>query len=203
MRLRAARGQTLSLRACILVLLIPRSPHSLPTSLQASKVSLPKGDWFLDWITDLNPSGDSPSQGNLEIWGSIFLQMTAVEVCSHSQTDWFHGPQSTFSPCPVFLWSEHSAFRKWANYTWNLGFLGGTVVKNLPAGNTRDMGSIPGWGRSSRGRNFNPLQYSCLENSIDWGAWWATVHGVTKSQTLLRTHTWNLSLSRVFIQSNP
>ena len=153
--------------------------------------------------SDLNPSGDSLSQGNLEVWESIFPQMTAVEVYSHSQTDWFHGPQSTFFPCPVFLCSEYSAFRKWANYTWNLGFLGGTAVKNLPARDTRDMGSIPGWGGSPRGRNCNPLQYSCLENAIDWGAWWATVHGVTKSQTWLRTHTWNLSLSRIFIQSNP
>ena len=148
MRLRAARGQTLSLRACILVLLIPRSPHSLPASLQAPKDSLPKGDWLLDWITDLNPSGNSLSQGNLDVWGSIFLRMTAVEVHSHSQTDWFHGPQSTLFPCPVFLWSECSGFRKWANYSWSLGFLGGTVVKNLPAGDTRDMvfpweGKIP------------------------------------------------------------
>ena len=59
------------------------------------------------------------------------------------------------------------------------------VVKNLPAnaGHVRDMGSIPGLGRSPGGRHGNPLQYSCLENPMDRGAWWATVHGVTKSQT--------------------
>ena len=57
-------------------------------------------------------------------------------------------------------------------------------VKNLPAnaGGMRDVGSIPGLGRSRAGHG-NPLQYSCLENPKDRGAWWATVCGVTKSQT--------------------
>jgi len=48
-----------------------------------------------------------------------------------------------------------------------------------------DPGSIPGSGRSPGEENGYPLQYSCLENSMDRGAWWATVHGVTKSQTQL------------------
>ena len=63
-----------------------------------------------------------------------------------------------------------------------MGFLGGTVVKNLPANaeDARDMGSIPGLGRSPGEGNDGPLQYSCLENPTDRGAWWATVHGVTK-----------------------
>ena len=59
-------------------------------------------------------------------------------------------------------------------------------VKNAPAGNTGDMGSIPGSGRSSGVGNGNPLQYFCLENPIDRGAWWATVHGVTESWTQLK-----------------
>ena len=59
------------------------------------------------------------------------------------------------------------------------------VVKNLPvnAGDTRDVGSIPESGRFSGGGNGNPLQYSCLGNPMDKGAWRATVYGVTKSQT--------------------
>ena len=59
------------------------------------------------------------------------------------------------------------------------------VVKNLPtnAGDTRDAGLIPWSGRSPGGGNCNPLQYCCLENPKDRGAWRATVHGVTKSQT--------------------
>ena len=63
-----------------------------------------------------------------------------------------------------------------------MDFSGGTVVMNLPdnAGGTRDAGSIPGSGRSPGGGNGNPLQYSCLGNSIDRGAWWAAVYGFTK-----------------------
>ena len=51
--------------------------------------------------------------------------------------------------------------------------------------NAGDPGSIPGSGRSPVEGNGNPLQYSCLENPMDGGAWWATVHGVTKSPTQL------------------
>ena len=58
-------------------------------------------------------------------------------------------------------------------------------VKNLPAnaGDIRDVGLIPGSGRSPGGWHGNPLQYSCLENPMDRGAWRPTVHGVAKSQT--------------------
>ena len=61
------------------------------------------------------------------------------------------------------------------------------VVKNPPpnTGNASDVGSIPGSRRSSGKGNGNPLQYSCRENPMDRGAWWATVHGVTKNQTWL------------------
>ena len=59
------------------------------------------------------------------------------------------------------------------------------VVKNLPAsaGDIRDVGSIPVSGRSPGGGRGNPLQYSYLENFMDRGVWWATVHGVAKSQS--------------------
>ena len=65
------------------------------------------------------------------------------------------------------------------------GFPGGSVVKNLPAnaGDAGDTCSNLESGRSPRGRNGNPLQYSCLENPIDREAWWVTIHGVTKSWT--------------------
>ena len=58
-------------------------------------------------------------------------------------------------------------------------------MKNPSAnvGNARDVGLIPGLGRSPGGGNGNLLQYSCLGNPMDRGAWWATVHGVMKSQT--------------------
>ena len=61
------------------------------------------------------------------------------------------------------------------------------VVKNPPVnrGDLRDTGSIPGLGSSPGGGYGNPLQYSCLENPMERGAWWATVHGVAKSWTRL------------------
>ena len=66
-----------------------------------------------------------------------------------------------------------------------LGFLGDSMVKNPPAKteDAGDMGSIPGLGRSPGVGSGNPLQCSCLENPMDRGAWWAAVHGVTKSET--------------------
>ena len=62
------------------------------------------------------------------------------------------------------------------------GFPGGSDGK-ASAYNAGDPGSIPGLGRSLREGTGNPLQYSCLENPMDGGAWWATAHGVTKSWT--------------------
>ena len=62
------------------------------------------------------------------------------------------------------------------------------VVKNLPAnaGDIRNVSLIPGSGRSPGGGHVNPLQYSCLENPMDRGAWQTTVHRVQKSQTLMK-----------------
>ena len=57
------------------------------------------------------------------------------------------------------------------------------MVKNLPA-NAGDEGSIPGSGGSPGEGNGNPLQYSCLENPMERGAWWATVHGVSKESAM-------------------
>ena len=61
----------------------------------------------------------------------------------------------------------------------------GTMVKNSPAyaGDTGELGWVPGSGRFPEGENGNPLQYSCLENPMNRGAGQAPVHGVTKSQT--------------------
>ena len=80
----------------------------------------------------------------------------------------------------------------------HLGFPSGSVVKKkkekkkyLPANveNIGDAGSIPGWVINSEGRHGHPLQYPCLENSIDGGIWWATVHWVAKSWPQLSMHT--------------
>ena len=104
-------------------------------------------------------------------------------------------------PTPVFLPGESHGQRSLVGmgsqrvgYNWNdlahvhyifMGFPGDPVVKNMPGntGDERGAGSIPGSGRSPGGGNGDPLQYSCLENSRDRGAWWAPVHGVGKSWT--------------------
>ena len=68
-----------------------------------------------------------------------------------------------------------------------MGFPGESVVKNLPA-SAGDFSLIPGLGRLPGGRNGNPVQYSCLENSMDRGMWRAAIDGIAKSQTCLSTH---------------
>ena len=73
----------------------------------------------------------------------------------------------------------------------NRGFPGGSDGK-ASARNAGDLDSIPGSGRAPGEGNGNPLQYSCLENSMDGAAWWATVHGVAKSQTQLSDFTFFL-----------
>ena len=79
----------------------------------------------------------------------------------------------------LFIW--HSEDNYWASQL-------ALVVKNPPANerDIRDLGSVPGLGRSPRGWHGNPLHYSCLENPMERRAWRATVHGVAKSQTWLK-----------------
>ena len=67
-----------------------------------------------------------------------------------------------------------------------MGFPSDSVVKNLPA-NAGDLDSIPGLGRYPGEGNGNPIQYSCLRNPMDRGAWWATVHGVARAGHDLET----------------
>ena len=78
-----------------------------------------------------------------------------------------------------------------------MGFPGGSDSK-MSACSVGDPGSIPGSGRSPGEGNSNPFQYSCLENSMDGGAWWATVHGVAKSQTQLSDFSFFLSFIHSF-----
>ena len=80
--------------------------------------------------------------------------------------------------------SIHRALVNYGSILWKIwASQVALVVKNPPAisEDVRNMGSIPGSGRSPGGGHSNPLQYSCLENHMDRGTWWVTVHGVTES----------------------
>ena len=82
------------------------------------------------------------------------------------------------------MWGLSSPTRDLTQIPCTVGLPCGSDGKES-ACNEGDLGSIPGWGRSSGGGHGSPLQHSCLENLMDRGVWWATVHGVTKSRTQL------------------
>ena len=113
-------------------------------------------------------------------WGSFFLK----RVLCYCLQDFL----SSKSRCSEL--SYLTTLIAYPHYPVNLP--GSSEVKNLPAnaGDAGDLGLIPGSGRSPGEGNGNPLQYSCRENPMDRGAWWATVHGVAESDMMeqLTTH---------------
>ena len=115
------------------------------------------------------------------------------EMASHSSVLAWRIPR-TGEPGGLPSIESHRVGHDWSD----LAAAAACTYLGLPAGNSGkepacpcrrpQRGSLifPGSGRSPGGGNGNPLQYSCLENPLDWGAWWATVHGVAKSRTRLR-----------------
>ena len=96
---------------------------------------------------------------------------------------------------PSWPWTWRISSRpSWASFPESLiqEIWDSSGVNNVPAnaGDAGDIGSITGSRRSPGGSNDDLLQYSCLENPMDRGAWWVIVHGVAKSHTWLSTHAW-------------
>ena len=109
--------------------------------------------------------------------------------------DWFHllAVQGTLWSLLQHYSLKASILRHSACF---MGFPCGSDGK-ASARNVGDPGSIPGSGRSPGEGNGSPLQYSCLENPMDGGAWWATVHGVTKRRTRLSSFTFTFTFRTV------
>ena len=115
--------------------------------------------------------------------------------------------RSVTQPCPTLRDSMHcsvascwqSVDHKCVNTWASSGPSGKNPLAN--SGDRRDTASIPGWGRSPREGNGNPPRYSCLENSMDRGAWWATVHGVAQSQAWLKWLSMQHTRVSVFLDS--
>ena len=120
-----------------------------------------------------------------ELLNSVLSNTSSIDIISY--------------PLPLLTLVNWSDFATWCQgvcYVM-LGFPGGSDNKESPA-NTGDLGFIPGSGRSSGGGSENPLEYPCLENPADRGAWWAAVHGVAQSRTQLK---W-LSMHACFGEGN-
>ena len=115
-----------------------------------------------------------------------FTQKACLSMkVSYCTRPWKHTDSEREISLKYAISSQWSPVRKEGLCFWLLEYFPGGSEGKASAFNAGDLDLIPGWGRSPGKGNGNPLQYSCLENPMDGEAWWATVHGVTKSQTWL------------------
>ena len=144
------------------------------------------------WKSLYGPLGHASSSTLVpcpEVLGSCPFLSPCLKPC---QSSWPRAQLAAFRPCNMEgeVWWALRAIGKsqekssWKNPLRSLGFPGGSDGKESTC-SARDLGLIPGLGRSAGGGHGNPLQCSCLENPVDRGAWRATVHQVAKSQTRL------------------
>ena len=145
--------------------------------------------WKIPWTEE---PGRLQSMGSLRVghdWATSLSLFTfpalEKEMATHSSVLAWRIP-GTGEPGGLPSMGSHRVGHDWsdlaAGANGNLGFPGGSDSKESNAG---DLGLIPGSRRSPGRGNGNPLQYSCLEHSMDRGAWWAVLHGVAKSWTWL------------------
>ena len=164
----------------------------------------------LAWrIPGMEEPGGLPSMGSHRVrhdWSDL----AAAAAFNKKVSKFSIGPQHMKVTWILFNWQVTGTIinlfegLKWVSPSNRLSFIGfphGSVVKNplANAGEAEDSGSIPGSGKSTGGGNGNPLQYSCLGNPMDRGAWWAAVHGVTKSQIWLNTQVFINSINRMWL----
>ena len=142
--------------------------------------------WRRPWCWERLKAGEGDDRG----WDGWMASPTHwIWVGVNSGSWWWTGrPGVLQSMGSQRVRHDWAAVLSWTEDGCTLGFPGGSDGKES-ACSAEEPGSIPGSGRSSGEGNSNPLQYCCLENSMDREAWWATVHGVAKSQTWLNMHT--------------
>ena len=142
--------------------------------------------WRRPWCWERLKAGEGDDRG----WDGWMASPTHwIWVGVNSGSWWWTGrPGVLQSMGSQRVRHDWAAVLSWTEDGCTLGFPGGSDGKES-ACSAEEPGSIPGSGRSSGEGNSNPLQYCCLENSMDREAWWATVHGVAKCQTWLNMHT--------------
>ena len=141
---------------------------------------------LLDWLTCITSHFQEWRRGGREIYTHILQHISRTYSSGITNFMPFGQQLSIFSsPGPLettIIRSTSISLTILSTQYHELGYLGSSMVKNLPA-NAGDTGSIPGLGKCPKEGNDYPCQYSCLGNPMDRGAWWATVCGVTKSWT--------------------
>ena len=158
--------------------------------------------WKIPWTEE---PGGLQSMGSLsrtrlsDFTFTFHFHALEKEMATHSSVLAWRIP-GTGEPGGLPSMGSRRVWHDWSNLaaaaaSRHTGFPGGSVIKNLPA-NAGDVGLIPGSGRPPGGGHANPLQYFCLENPMDKGAWWATVHEVAESDT---TEQLPLASSYVYI----
>ena len=160
--------------------------------------------FYLHWNNPTHPNSNLSTYANKAPWSSLkHLPHLQFHFCALFIFNTICLPRETES-CRaqgLLLAASYCPAQCWTCYRHPIHLWGasqmGLVVKNPPAnaGDIRDVVSIPGLWRSPIGVHGNPLQYSCLENPVDGGGWWARVHKVAKNWTWLNwpsmhTHTW-------------
>ena len=169
---------------------IPSSRRSSPPRIEPASPAL-TSRFFTTSATWKPQCSPGEPVKNMKLWATLQRQVFTTPGKSlsnvHFKVPWWF--------CSVAGCGDHPRKRTPSPHFLVTSLLSGSVSRESVC-NARDPGSIPGLGRSPREGNGNPLQYSCLENYTDRGAWWLIVHGVAKNQTLFSNKTTTTCLAK-------